>query len=288
MELGDERGTIPLQPTPGSVYITLLTSMFMHGSLMHLLGNMLFLWIFGDNVEDDLSHARYTAFYLVTGVIASLSHVVSTFVFADNPFIPSLGASGAISAVMGGYLVLHPHRRVRVIMLRMLTTVPGVRCRRPLVPISADQRVRRDWTGRAGGRRRRVHGAHRRVHRRRRAGQAVRRRKSAAGASRAGLRSAVAVILGLLIVLAIVTVVCLGIRQKRAELKNPFSAAFGMTFAAVLLVVPGLLGYELHKSNWFFMRVTVSDGPVWRQIYLGLVFVLPAIYFWRKALRTLP
>ena len=59
VELGDERATIPLQPTPGTVYITLLTSMFMHGSLMHLLGNMLFLWIFGDNVEDDLSHGRY-------------------------------------------------------------------------------------------------------------------------------------------------------------------------------------------------------------------------------------
>src|SRR5688500_4059032 len=125
VELGDERVTIPLQPTPGSVYGTLLTSMFMHGSLMHLLGNMLFLWIFGDNVEDDLSHGRYTAFYLVTGVIASLSHVVSTFVFGNNPFIPSLGASGAISGVMGGYLVLHPHRRVKVIMLRMLTDVPG-------------------------------------------------------------------------------------------------------------------------------------------------------------------
>lgn len=123
--LGDERGTIPLQPTPGSVYLTLLTSMFMHGSLMHLLGNMLFLWIFGDNVEDDLSHGRYLAFYVATGVIASLSHVVSTFVFGDNPFIPSLGASGAISGVMGGYLVLHPQRRVRVIMFRMLTTVPG-------------------------------------------------------------------------------------------------------------------------------------------------------------------
>jgi rhomboid family protein len=125
IEVGDERGTIALQPTPGSVYLTLLTSMFMHGGLMHLLGNMLFLWIFGDNVEDDLSHGRYAAFYLVTGVIASLSHVVSTFVFADNPFIPSLGASGAISGVMGGYLILHPHRRVRVIMFRMLTEVPG-------------------------------------------------------------------------------------------------------------------------------------------------------------------
>ena len=125
VEVGDERGTISLQPTPGSVYFTLLLSMFMHGSLMHLLGNMLFLWIFGDNVEDDLAHGRYTAFYLLTGVIASLSHVVSTFVLGDNPFIPSLGASGAISGVMGGYLVLHPHRRVRVIMFRTLTDVPG-------------------------------------------------------------------------------------------------------------------------------------------------------------------
>jgi membrane associated rhomboid family serine protease len=125
VEFGDEQGTIPLQQTPGSVYLTLLTSMFMHGSLMHLLGNMLFLWIFGDNIEDDLGHVRYSAFYLVTGVLASLAHVVSTFVFGDNPFIPSLGASGAISGVMGGYLVMHPQRRVRVIMLRMLTTVPG-------------------------------------------------------------------------------------------------------------------------------------------------------------------
>jgi membrane associated rhomboid family serine protease len=125
VELGGERGSIPLQPTPGSVYLTLLTSMFMHGGLMHLLGNMLFLWIFGDNVEDDLSHGRYAAFYLVTGVVASVAHVVSTFAFGDNPFIPSLGASGAISGVMGGYLVLHPHRRVRVIVLRMLTDVPG-------------------------------------------------------------------------------------------------------------------------------------------------------------------
>jgi membrane associated rhomboid family serine protease len=99
--------------------------MFMHGSFMHLFGNMLFLWIFGDNVEDDLGHARYTTFYILTGLLASLAHVVSTFAFGDNPFIPSLGASGAISGVMGGYLVLHPHRRVRVIMLRMLTDVPA-------------------------------------------------------------------------------------------------------------------------------------------------------------------
>src|SRR5215203_7056738 len=125
VELGDDDAVIPLQVTPGSVYLTLLVSMFMHGSLIHLLGNMLFLWIFGDNIEDDLGHVRYPVFYLGTGILASLAHVASTFWFGDNPFIPSLGASGAISGVMGGYLVMHPHRRVRVIVMRMLTTVPG-------------------------------------------------------------------------------------------------------------------------------------------------------------------
>jgi membrane associated rhomboid family serine protease len=125
VEVGDEAATINLQPTPGSVYLTLLVSMFMHGSLMHLLGNMLFLWIFGDNVEDDLGRLRYGGFYLVTGLAASLAHVVSTFVLGDNPFIPSLGASGAISGVLGGYLVLHPRRRVRVLMMRTVTEVPA-------------------------------------------------------------------------------------------------------------------------------------------------------------------
>ena len=125
VELGDEATTIPLQPTPGSVYLTLLVSMFMHGGLMHLFGNMLFLWIFGDNVEDDLGRIRFTLFYLVTGILAALAHVTSTFVLGDNPFIPSLGASGAISGVLGGYLVLHPRRRVRVIMMRQLTEVPA-------------------------------------------------------------------------------------------------------------------------------------------------------------------
>jgi membrane associated rhomboid family serine protease len=125
VEVGNDTAVIPLQPTPGSVYFTLLVSMFMHGSFMHLFGNMLFLWIFGDNVEDDLGPGRYLGFYLATGVLASLAHVVTTFTLGDNPFIPSLGASGAISGVLGGYLVLHPHRRVRVLMLRTLTEVPA-------------------------------------------------------------------------------------------------------------------------------------------------------------------
>ena len=126
VEVGDQQGVINLQPTPGSVYLTLITSMFMHGSIMHIFGNMLFLWIFGDNLEHALGRVRYLLFYLVTGLIASLAHVISTFVFGDNPFIPSLGASGAISGVLGGYLVLYPKRSVRVIMLRMITTVPAV------------------------------------------------------------------------------------------------------------------------------------------------------------------
>ena len=122
---GNPVGRIPLGVTPVSVYLTLLTSMFMHGGIMHLLGNMLFLWIFGDNVEDDLGHGRYLGFYLITGLIASLAHVFTTVAFGGNPYIPSLGASGAISGVLGGYLVLHPRRRVRVIMLRILTEVPA-------------------------------------------------------------------------------------------------------------------------------------------------------------------
>lgn len=122
---GADIGGIDLQPTPGSVYLTLITSMFMHGGFMHIFGNMLFLWIFGDNVEDRVGHLRYLIFYLVCGVIASLTHVASTIMFDANPYIPSLGASGAISGVLGGYILLFPRNQVRVIMLRVLTTVPA-------------------------------------------------------------------------------------------------------------------------------------------------------------------
>jgi membrane associated rhomboid family serine protease len=125
-----ETVTVPgLQPTPFSVYLTLLTSMFMHGGIAHLLGNMLFLWIFGDNVEDELGHFRYVIFYLLTGLLASLAHVATTVVLQGNDteamLVPSLGASGAISGVLGGYLVLHPHRRVTVLLFRVLTQVPA-------------------------------------------------------------------------------------------------------------------------------------------------------------------
>ncbi|MFN2453406.1 MAG: rhomboid family intramembrane serine protease [Pyrinomonadaceae bacterium] len=114
-----------LQPTPGSVYLTLLVSMFMHGGIAHIFGNMLFLWIFGDNLEDAMGHVKYLVFYLVCGILASLAHVFTTVAFGDNALVPSLGASGAISGVLGGYILLYPHRRVRVFIFRIFTEVPA-------------------------------------------------------------------------------------------------------------------------------------------------------------------
>jgi membrane associated rhomboid family serine protease len=117
-----------LDPTPLSVYLTLFTSMFMHGGIAHIAGNMLFLWIFGDNIEDRLGHIRYFFFYLVCGLIASLAHVFTTAAFATDQssmLVPSLGASGAISGVLGAYILLHPSRRVTVILFRFLTDVPA-------------------------------------------------------------------------------------------------------------------------------------------------------------------
>jgi membrane associated rhomboid family serine protease len=125
---GQEVQVPGLGPTWPSVYFTLLTSMFMHGGIAHIAGNMLFCWIFGDNIEDRLGHVRYLIFYLVCGVIASLAHVFTTAAFAGQQLdmlVPSLGASGAISGVLGGYLLLHPSRRVTVILFRFLTDVPA-------------------------------------------------------------------------------------------------------------------------------------------------------------------
>src|SRR5437762_10824800 len=109
-----------LQPTPIPVYLTLITSMFMHGGIAHIFGNMLFLFIFGDNIEDRLGHVRYLIFYLVCGLLAGLSHVFATVAFAGNDeaslLVPSLGASGAISGVLGGYILLFPTNRVVVLL----------------------------------------------------------------------------------------------------------------------------------------------------------------------------
>ncbi|MGZ3845786.1 MAG: rhomboid family intramembrane serine protease [Flavisolibacter sp.] len=126
-EVTRQRVEIPgLAPTHINVYLTLITSMFMHGGLAHILGNMLFLFIFGDNLEDAMGHSRYLFFYLLCGVIAGLSHVFATYFLGQSPYVPSLGASGAISGVMAGYLVLFPRRRVRIWLFFFFTiSVPA-------------------------------------------------------------------------------------------------------------------------------------------------------------------
>ena len=99
-----------LQLTPIPVFLTLITSMFMHGGIAHIAGNMLFLWIYGDNLENVMGHRRFFIFYLLCGILASLSHVISASYLNQSTLVPSLGASGAISGVMGGYLLLFPRR----------------------------------------------------------------------------------------------------------------------------------------------------------------------------------
>jgi membrane associated rhomboid family serine protease len=118
--------TMPgLQPTLIPVYLTLLTSAFMHGGWAHLAGNMWFLWIFGDNIEDSMGHKNYFFFYLICGVLAGLSHVFVSAYTSQSIFIPSLGASGAISGVMGAYLLLFPRRSVHVWIFFFIISVPA-------------------------------------------------------------------------------------------------------------------------------------------------------------------
>ncbi|CAN5731182.1 MAG: rhomboid family intramembrane serine protease [Acidobacteria bacterium] len=114
-------GQIQHYATPLPVYFNFLSSMFMHGSIMHIFGNMLFLWIFGDNIENLIGHVRYAIFYIVCGFAAALGQIVMD----TDSIIPMLGASGAISGVLGGYLLLFPTRRVRALLFNIYTTVPA-------------------------------------------------------------------------------------------------------------------------------------------------------------------
>ena len=98
--------------TPGSEFVTVFSSMFMHAGWLHLLGNMLYLWIFGDNVEDRLGHARYLVFYLLCGVAATFAQ----YFFSLGSDVPNLGASGAIAGVLGAYIIMFPGERVRVLV----------------------------------------------------------------------------------------------------------------------------------------------------------------------------
>ncbi len=125
-------GTIPVEiahgvdlppPAPGPIYITLITAMFVHGGFLHIASNMLYLWIFGDNVEDTLGHGTYLVFYFICGIVAGLTHVLVN-ITSD---IPSVGASGAIAGVLGAYLLMFPSAHVRTILfIGPFITIPRI------------------------------------------------------------------------------------------------------------------------------------------------------------------
>ena len=112
---------IPQTQGPSPIYLTLISSIFMHGSLSHIGGNMLYLWIFGDNIEHRFGHALFVIFYFLSGLVASGTQI---FLSPDS-VIPTLGASGAIAGVMGAYLVLFPRNKVHAIFFFRIVTIPA-------------------------------------------------------------------------------------------------------------------------------------------------------------------
>lgn len=114
-------GVVPAEIVGGQDLFTLLTSMFVHGGWAHIIGNMAFLWVFGDNVEDAFGHLGYLVFYLVTGLAASAAHIL----LDPSSSIPSVGASGAISGVLGAYIVFFGSNPIRVLIAYFITTVPA-------------------------------------------------------------------------------------------------------------------------------------------------------------------
>ena len=121
LTVGSETAQLNHYPATLGVYFNFLSSMFMHGGFSHIFGNMLFLWVFGDNIENLIGHVRYAVFYLICGVGAALAQVA----LGPDSIIPMLGASGAISGVLGGYVLLFPKRKVRALLFNMMTTVPA-------------------------------------------------------------------------------------------------------------------------------------------------------------------
>jgi len=107
---------------PAGDFQTIFTSMFMHAGWVHLLGNMLYLWIFGDNVEDQFGHAKFVIFYLLCGIAATFAQML----FNSGSSVPNLGASGAIAGVLGAYIILFPRGQVRVLMGRGIIPMPAL------------------------------------------------------------------------------------------------------------------------------------------------------------------
>jgi rhomboid family protein len=111
-----------LLANPGGDFLTIFTSMFMHAGWLHLGGNMLYLWIFGDNVEDSFGHVKFLIFYLICGIAATLAQLA----FSTGSDVPNLGASGAIAGVLGGYILLFPRGQVKVLMGRGVIPMPAL------------------------------------------------------------------------------------------------------------------------------------------------------------------
>lgn len=119
---GEGTVEIPQAPGPPIIWLTLLSSMFMHGGIGHIAGNMLYLWIFGNNVEHRFGHLWFLISYLLAGLAGSLLQIY----FVPDSVIPNLGASGAIAGVLGAYLVLFPRNRINAVFLYQIVTVPAV------------------------------------------------------------------------------------------------------------------------------------------------------------------
>ncbi|MEM0995339.1 MAG: rhomboid family intramembrane serine protease [Bacteroidota bacterium] len=117
-----EYGAIPYEITRGQDIPTLFTSMFLHGGWGHIIGNMLFLWVFADNIEAVVGNARFLIFYILGGLAAHAAHIYFNF----DSEIPTVGASGAISAVLGAYIIMFPSSRIRVLILFFVVKVPAI------------------------------------------------------------------------------------------------------------------------------------------------------------------
>jgi membrane associated rhomboid family serine protease len=113
---------VPQAPGPPIIYFTLLSSMFMHGGIGHIAGNMLYLWIFGNNVEHRFGHFLFLIFYLLAGLVGSFAQILMN----PESVIPNLGASGAIAGVMGAYLVLFPRNQINAVIFYHVVTVPAI------------------------------------------------------------------------------------------------------------------------------------------------------------------
>ena len=122
VELAQGAQRIPQFPGPSPIYLSLLSSMFMHGSWMHIVGNMLYLGIFGDQIEDLLGHFRFLIFYLLCGLCAAAAHIL----LAPGSVVPMLGASGAIAGVLGAYALKFPRNPVRVLMFTAVIPLPAI------------------------------------------------------------------------------------------------------------------------------------------------------------------